>query len=151
MRRERAADDYDTEQAIKLVKAQTGETLTVRQLQAWDQRKAVVASRRGQNKKRFYDFRGVRQLCIVARLLKAGLPPNRIREVIRGVERAAAEIDKTWDALRIVTDGQTVFVVDGDEGRDASTGQMASLILLGLLDKEARKLCQSKGRKKRAA
>jgi hypothetical protein len=84
-------------------------------------------------------------------LLKGGLPQNRIREVIRGVERAAAEIDKTWDALWIVTDGQTVFVVDGDEGRDATTGQMASLILLGLLDREARKLCQSEGRKKRAA
>jgi DNA-binding transcriptional MerR regulator len=141
MRRE-AADDWDTKRAIKLVKAQSGITLTVRQLQAWDQRRAVVASRRGPNKKRFYDFLGVRQLCIVARLIDAGLPPNRIRSAIQGVEGAAARIGKRWDELRIATDGASVFVIDGDKGINAVDGQIVNLVLLGELDKKTKRICQ---------
>ena len=151
MRRREATDDWDSERAITLVEAQSGIRLTVRQLQAWHHRKAVVASRRGPNNKRFYDFRGIRQLCIVARLISFGLPSNRIRNAIQGVESAAVRIGRPWDELRIVTDGETVFVVDGDRAIEATTGQTASLILLGPLDRETKKICESARRKSDAA
>jgi len=136
---------------IRIVKAHSGRRLTVRQLQAWDVKKVVVPELRGPRRTRLYGFDGVRRLCIVAGLLEAGLPANRLGNAIRNIDRAATMMGRAWDTLKIVTDGVSVFVVDGDRGMEATTGQLVSFILLGELERKAREVCGSKMAKMRVA
>lgn len=142
---------WDTKTTIAIVAAQSGRRLSVRQLQGWDRKKVVVPELRGPRRTRLYGFQGIRRLCIVAGLLKAGVPSNRLGDAIRNIDRASTTMERSWDTLKIVTDGQSVFVVDGDSGIDAITGQVVSFILLGHLERTAQAACNKKTTKLRAA
>ncbi|HEY4395644.1 MAG TPA: MerR family transcriptional regulator [Polyangia bacterium] len=133
---------WDTGAAITIVRTESGVSLTVRQLQYWDRQGVIVPEHRGPRRTRIYGFDGVRRLCLVARLLKAGFPSNRLGAAVRNIDGASAKIGKNWDELRIVTDGAAVFVVDGERAMEAETGQLVALILLSDLDEGARRACR---------
>lgn len=143
-----AGGPWDTETVIRIVQAHTKYTLTQRQLQKWDRGRVVVAEQRGPNRQRLYAFQSVRQLCIIATLLKAKLPAQRIPVAIRNIDLAATKIRKRWDLLRLLTDGESVYVVDGDKGVEAISGQLVSLILLGDLEREAKAVCDREKNKR---
>lgn len=150
MTRAKLTGGWETKTAIKIVKAQSGLTLTVRQLQAWHRKRVVVAEMQDRRRTRLYGFQGIRRLCIVARLLKANLSPHRLGEAIRNIDRAETILGKAWDQLRIVTDGRSIFVVNGDKGIEAISGQVVSFILLGDLHEKARSVCEREASKMRS-
>jgi hypothetical protein len=80
-------------------------------------------------------------LCILGKLLKARLPGQRLRTALQNINRAKHTIGESWDKLRLVTDGNSVFVVDGDRAINALGGQLVSLILLGDLERKAKEVC----------
>ena len=129
---------WDSRMAIRIVKAHSRRTLTLRQLQKWDRSKLVAATGRGTNRQRLYTYRDVRRLCIVAELLNAGLSPQKLVKAMHGVERAAGKVGRPWESLRLVSDGESVLIVDGDIGLDAIRFQIVSLTLLGDLEKRTR-------------
>jgi DNA-binding transcriptional MerR regulator len=132
---------------IRIVRAQSGRQLSVRQLQAWDRSGLLSANTRGAKGKRIYTFQEVRRLCIIANLLGAKVSPQRLKIAIRNIERAAAQVGKPWESLRIVTDGESVFVINGVVALDAMRGQIVNLILLGDLQRKAEIACQETPRK----
>jgi DNA-binding transcriptional MerR regulator len=114
----------------------------MRQLQAWDRNGLLSANARGLKGKRIYSFRDVRRLCIIATLLEAKLPAQRLKVALQNIERASTRVGKPWESLRIVTDGESVFVVDGCRALDAIRGQVVSLILLEDLERQTAHACR---------
>ncbi|HVZ33740.1 MAG TPA: MerR family transcriptional regulator [Polyangiaceae bacterium] len=125
------------------MRAQSGVTLSVRQLQAWDRKGIVVPEERDAlRRRRIYGFRSVRRLCIIAVLMQAKFPSNRLGAALRNIESASAKVRAEWDELRVVTNGRSVYVVNGGRGIEVMTGQVVSTVLLGALDEGARKACR---------
>jgi DNA-binding transcriptional MerR regulator len=135
-------EGWDSDTVIGIVRAQSGRRLSIRQLQTWDRSGLLSANTRAGKGKRIYTFREVRRLCIIANLLNANVSPQRLKVAIQNIDRATTEVGKPWESLRIVTDGESVFVVDGVIALDAIRGQIVNLILLGDLQRKARKACQ---------
>jgi len=132
---------WDSRMAIRIVRAHSGRTITLRQLQKWDRSGLVPATSRGAKRQRLYMYRDIRRLCIVAELLNAGLSPQRLAKAVRGIERAAGKVNRPWESLRIVSDGESVLIVDGKIGLDAIRFQTVSLTLLGELEKRTQTEC----------
>jgi DNA-binding transcriptional MerR regulator len=116
----------------------------VRQLEYWDRTGLLSAGRAQRSKKRVYRFEDVLRLRIVARLAAGGLPTQRIRVALQRVSAAAERTGKPWHALRFFTDGHSVFVLNGDNrALDALRDQFVSLVLLGPLSDDTRKVFDS--------
>jgi DNA-binding transcriptional MerR regulator len=126
----------------RLTKTPAGAGLSVRQLQYWDRTGLLAARSREKRRKRLYGFEDILRLRIIAHLVHSGLPVQKVRAAIRNIEKASSVVDRKWQSLRIVTDGTSVFVVDGDRALDAIRNQLVSLVLIGDLEKEARQACR---------
>jgi DNA-binding transcriptional MerR regulator len=140
-------DHWDTKEAIRIVRRHSNHELTQRQLQSWHRSGVISADRFAAKNKRLYSFNSIRRLCIVATLLKAKFPAQRLRTVVHNIENAAKRMGKSWDMLRLVTDGESVFVIDGDKAINAIGGQLVSLVLLGDLEREAQAVCRASARR----
>jgi len=60
---------------------------------------------------------------------------------IRNIEKASSLVDRNWQPLKIVTDGKSVFVLDGDRALDAIRNQLVRLVLIGGPERETKRVC----------
>jgi DNA-binding transcriptional MerR regulator len=141
---------WDSATVCRLTKTRNGGRLSVRQLQYWDRTGLLAVRERQRKRKRLYDFEDVLRLRIIAHLVDSGVPVQKVRTAIRNIERASVQVDRKWQSLKIVTDGTSVFVVDGDRALDAIRNQLVSLVLIGDLEKEARRVFHGKATTDRA-
>jgi DNA-binding transcriptional MerR regulator len=137
------SEGWDSATVCRLTRTPAGPGLSVRQLQYWDRTGLLAARAREKKRKRLYGFEDVLRLRIIAHLVHSGLPVQKVRAAIRNIEKASSVVDRKWQSLRIVTDGTSVFVVDGDRALDAIRNQLVSLVLIGDLEKEAKQACRS--------
>jgi DNA-binding transcriptional MerR regulator len=130
----------DSGTVLRLARSRSGTALTLRQLQYWDRTGLLSARTRQARGKRFYSFEDVLRLRIIVHLLESRLPTQRVRAAIENISRAAERVGRPWQTLRVVTDGNSVFVLDGDLALDALRNQLVSVVLLGDLTAQTRKV-----------
>ncbi len=130
----------DSGTVLRLARSRSGTALTLRQLQYWDRTGLLSARTRQARGKRFYSFEDVLRLRVIVHLLESRLPTQRVRAAIENISRAAERVGRPWQTLRVVTDGNSVFVLDGDLALDALRNQLVSVVLLGDLTTQTRKV-----------
>jgi DNA-binding transcriptional MerR regulator len=135
------SESWDSATVCRLTRTATGPGLSVRQLQYWDRTGLLAVRAREKRRKRLYGFEDVLRLRIIAHLVHSGLPVQKVRAAILNIEKASSVVDRKWQSLKIVTDGTSVFVVDGNRALDAIRNQLVSLVLIGDLEKEAKRAC----------
>lgn len=144
-------EGWDSATVARLTKTSSGQALSVRQLQYWDRTKLLSASTREKKRKRLYNYEDILRLRIIVHLLEARLPVQKVRAAVSNIEKAAVRLGKPWQALRIVTDGLSVFVVDGDRALDALRNQFVSLVLLGDIEQSAQRAWKQKPARRNVA
>ena len=132
---------WDSAAACRLTRTAAGPGLSIRQLQYWDRTGLLAVRTREKRRKRLYGFEDILRLRIISHLVNSGLPVQKVRAAIRNIEKASALVERKWQALKIVTDGTSVFVVDGDRALDAIRNQIVSLVLIGDLERQAKRAC----------
>ena len=92
------------------VAALTG--ITLRQLQWWDERKIVVPGRQG--RRRLYSLGNLAELAVIAELREKGFSLQRVRKVVRALEREfqrrLVETVTSGSDYHLLTDGHNVYV-----------------------------------------
>jgi DNA-binding transcriptional MerR regulator len=105
------AKEFTSQQAVDL----TG--VTPRQLQWWDERGLVVASRSGRN--RMYSLDDVAELAVVGQLRSRGLSLQRVRKVVQFLQRELGkrlvETVTSGSDWHLLTDGRQVFLKNSAE------------------------------------
>jgi DNA-binding transcriptional MerR regulator len=86
--------------------------ITPRQLQWWDERGIVVPQRQGH--RRVYSMNDVSEVAVICDLRRRGLALQRIRKVIRFLQREfgtrlAATVSGSSD-YHLLTDGRTIYI-----------------------------------------
>ena len=120
--------------------------LTLRQVRYWDQKglvKPSVQAATGRGSRRLYSFEDLVELRIVARLRSSGISLQKIARVIGYVRTNLAVREKGLRAIRLLTDGGTVFVRSDDRERWADAlrgGQVVWLVPVDEAWREARAL-----------
>jgi DNA-binding transcriptional MerR regulator len=133
---------WDSSAVIRLTKGKLDRSLTLRQLQYWDRTGLLSVRTRERKGLRLYTYEEILRLRIIVSLMEARLPVQRIRAAISNIEKLAARSGKPWHALKVITDGNSVFVLDGDTAIDALRNQTLNLVLLGALQKDIREACR---------
>ena len=99
-----------TQFTSKDVIALTG--ITPRQLQWWDERGIVVPQRQGH--RRVYSMNHVTELAVICDLRRRGFPLQRVRKVIRFLQRefgrSLAETVSASSEYHLLTDGKTIYL-----------------------------------------
>jgi len=92
------------------VAALTG--ITLRQLQWWDERRIVVPQRQG--RRRLYSLGNLAELAVIAELRDKGFSLQRVRKVVRALEREfhrrLVETVTGSSEYHLLTDGRSVYV-----------------------------------------
>ncbi|MGH9509692.1 MAG: MerR family transcriptional regulator [Terriglobales bacterium] len=92
------------------VAALTG--ITLRQLQWWDERRIVVPVRQG--RRRLYSLGNLAELAVIAELRDKGFSLQRVRKVVRALEREfqrrLVETVTRTSEYHLLTDGRSVYV-----------------------------------------
>ena len=92
------------------VAALTG--ITLRQLQWWDERRIVVPERQG--RRRLYSLGNLAELAVIAELRDKGFSLQRVRKVVRALEREfqrrLVETVTGTSEYHLLTDGRSVYV-----------------------------------------
>ena len=92
------------------VAALTG--ITLRQLQWWDERRIVVAERQG--RRRLYSLDHLAELAVIAELRDKGFSLQRVRKVVRALEREfqrrLVETVTGGSEYHLLTDGRNIYV-----------------------------------------
>jgi DNA-binding transcriptional MerR regulator len=92
------------------VAALTG--ITLRQLQWWDERRIVVPERQG--RRRLYSLGNLAELAVIAELRDKGFSLQRVRKVVRALEREfqrrLVETVTGSSEYHLLTDGRSVYV-----------------------------------------
>ncbi len=92
------------------VAALTG--ITLRQLQWWDERRIVVPERLG--RRRLYSLGNLAELAVIAELRDKGFSLQRVRKVVRALEREfqrrLVETVTGSSEYHLLTDGRSVYV-----------------------------------------
>jgi len=100
--------DFNTRTACKL----TG--LTQRQIDYWDRIhfiKPSVKEASGYGSVRLYSFTDLVQLKVAKTLMNKGLGLQRIRKSITYLKKSFPGIEKPLAEMRLITDGETIFVL----------------------------------------
>lgn len=88
--------------------------VSLRQLQWWDERKVV--SPRQEGHRRVYEPGEVIEITVIAELQRKGFSLQRIRRVLRFLEREMgkrlAEVLQVSSELQLVTDGKSIYLED---------------------------------------
>jgi DNA-binding transcriptional MerR regulator len=86
--------------------------ITPRQLQWWDERGIVVAERQGH--RRLYSVVSLTELAVISDLRRRGFPLQRVRKVIRFLQREfgkrLAETVSNSSDYHLLTDGTTIYI-----------------------------------------
>jgi len=128
--------DFNTRTACKL----TG--LTQRQIDYWDRIhfiKPSVKEASGYGSVRLYSFTDLVQLKVAKTLINKGLSLQRIRKSITYLKKSFPGIEKPLAEMRLITDGETIFVLT--ENKEVildtlSKGQLVMAIAIGKIIEE---------------
>jgi len=116
--------------------------LTKRQIDYWDRIhfiKPSVKEASGHGSVRLYSFTDLVQLKVARALLERGLSVQKIRKSITYLKKTFPNIEKPLAAMRLLTDGETIFVLT--ENKEVildtlSKGQMVMSIAIGEIIEE---------------
>ena len=117
--------------------------ITPRQIQYWDEIglvKPSASAAAGRGSRRSYSFLDLVRLSVVRALIERGLPPRNIRRSLGALREACPEALDPLAQLKLVTDGERLFLVTADERRilDVLERQFVFSIALGPLVRELR-------------
>ena len=117
--------------------------ITPRQVQYWDEIGLVKPSTRaaaGRGTRRRYSFLDLVRLSVVHALLERGLTPQKIRRSLAALREASPKVLDPLAALKLVTDGERLFLVTDDSRRilDVLDRQFVFSIALGPLVRRLR-------------
>jgi DNA-binding transcriptional MerR regulator len=130
--------------------------ITARQVQYWDEIGLVKPSAwpaSGRGSRRAYTFLDLVRLSVVRRLIEHGLPPGKIRRSLAALREVVPEVLDPLTALKLVTDGDRLFLVTADERKilDVMSRQFLFSLALGPLVQEihgrVERLSQARRRK----
>jgi DNA-binding transcriptional MerR regulator len=112
--------------------------ITPRQIQYWDEMGLVKPSARpaaGRGTRRLYSFLDLVRLSVVRSLIERGLGPGKIRRSLACLRDYTAEILDPLAQLKLVTDGERLFLVTADQRKilDVLERQFVFSIALGPL------------------
>ena len=99
-------DNFTSREVVEL----TG--ITPRQLQWWDERRIVRATRQGH--RRLYSMEDLTEIAVICELRQRGFSLQRVREVIRFLEtefeKRLAETVRSGSDYHLLTDGRTLYL-----------------------------------------
>jgi len=116
--------------------------LTKRQIDYWDRIhfiKPSVKEASGHGSVRLYSFTDLVQLKVARALLERGLSVQKIRKSITYLKKTFPNIEKPLAAMRLLTDGETIFVLTENKEiilDTLSKGQMVMSIAIGEIIEE---------------
>ena len=124
--------------------------ITPRQIQYWDEIGLVKPSANaaaGRGSRRRYSFLDLVRLSVVRALIERGLAPRIIRRSLGALREACPEVLDPLAQLKLVTDGERLFLVTADERRilDVLERQFVFSIALGPLVRELRERAERRG------
>ncbi len=129
--------------------------LTRRQVDYWDRIgfiKPEVQEASGYGSVRLYSFRDLVQLKVAKVLLDKGLSLQKIRKAIDYLKEKFPEVEKSLAELRLITDGESIFVLTEDKKTilDAlSKGQLVMSIAIGRIVEELKGNIETVGRERK--
>src|SRR3972149_4077590 len=103
---------FNTKTVIKV----TG--LTMRQVDYWDRTHFIKPSLKeasGYGTARLYSFKDLVQLKVAKTLIDQGLSLQKIRKAITYLKKNFPDIERPLAEMRLLTDGNTVFVLTADK------------------------------------
>jgi predicted RNase H-like HicB family nuclease len=124
----------------KAIEKVTG--LTPRQIDYWDKThfiKPSIAEAKGYGSARLYSFTDLVQMKVAKTLIDKGITLQKIRKSITYLKKNMPDVDEPLSELKFLTDGNTVFVITGDDRQIVDTlkkGQLVFAIALGDLIEE---------------
>ncbi len=111
--------------------------LSIRQIDYWDKThfiKPSISEASGYGSVRLYSFNDLIQLRVARTLLDKGVSLQKIRKAIIYLKKNMPEIKKPFLELTFLTDGETIFVLTGNDKKIIDTlksGQLVFSIALG--------------------
>lgn len=111
--------------------------LTFRQVDYWDHThfiKPSISEAIGRGSVRLYSFSDIVQLKVAKTLMDKGVSLQKIRKAIRYLKKNMPEIERPLSELRLLTDGETIFVLTEDRKEMIDTlksGQLVFSLALG--------------------
>ena len=117
--------------------------ITPRQVQYWDEIglvKPSACAAAGRGTRRRYSFLDLVRLSVVRALIERGLTPRKIRRSLAALREAAPKVLDPLAQLKLVTDGERLFLVTDDSRRilDVLDRQFVFSIALGPLVRRLR-------------
>ena len=117
--------------------------ITPRQVQYWDEIglvKPSACAAAGRGTRRRYSFLDLVRLSVVRALIERGLTPQKIRRSLAALREAAPKVLDPLAQLKLVTDGERLFLVTDDSRRilDVLDRQFVFSIALGPLVRRLR-------------
>jgi DNA-binding transcriptional MerR regulator len=130
--------------------------ITPRQIQYWDETGLVKPSARpaaGRGTRRSYSFLDLVRLSVVRALIERGLKPQTIRRSLAALRDVVPQLLDPLAQLKLVTDGQRLFLVTADPQRilDVLERQFVFSLALGPLVRELRGRIERFAPRRRAA
>jgi predicted RNase H-like HicB family nuclease len=116
--------------------------LTPRQIDYWDKThfiKPSIAEAKGYGSARLYSFTDLVQMRVAKTLIDKGITLQKIRKSITYLKKNMPDVEKPLSELKFLTDGNTLFVITGDDRQIVDTlkkGQLVFAIALGDLIEE---------------
>jgi len=141
--------NFNTNMVCKL----TG--LTKRQIDYWDRIHFIKPSVReasGYGSIRLYSFTDLVQLKVASTLKDKGLSVQKIRKSINYLKKAFPEVEKPLAEMRLITDGETIFVLTEKKQvifNTLSKGQMVMSIAIGAIIEELKGEVEKIGRERK--
>jgi len=141
--------NFNTNMVCKL----TG--LTKRQVDYWDRIHFIKPSVReasGYGTVRLYSFTDLVQLKVASTLKDRGLSVQKIRKSINYLKKAFPEVEKPLAEMRLITDGETIFVLTEKKQvilDTLSKGQMVMSIAIGAIIEELKGEVEKIGRERK--
>ncbi|MEA2625533.1 MAG: hypothetical protein QOD06_1578 [Candidatus Binatota bacterium] len=131
-------------------------SVTPRQIQYWDETGLVKPSARsaaGKGTRRLYSFLDLVRLSVVRALIERGLAPQKIRRGLAVVRDAFPEVLDPLTRLKLVTDGERLFLVTSDRKKilDVVERQFVFSLALGPMVEQLRTRIERLGRRHAAA
>ena len=113
--------------------------VTARQLGYWDKTglvKPSIAQAEGQGTRRLYSFLDIIQIRTAKALRDQGMSLQKIRKCVAFLRKHAPEIEHPLAELKLLTDGQTIFVLTANKDVILDTinaGQLVMSLAIGQL------------------
>ncbi len=111
--------------------------LTFRRVDYWDRThfiKPSISDAAGKGSVRLYSFSDLVQLKVAKTLMDKGISLQKIRKAIHYLKKHMPEIESPLSELRLLTDGETIFVLTHDRKKIIDTlksGQLVFSLALG--------------------